>query len=146
MLGRRISVDSSPRSEPPSGSYLNPSYVRFQFTLIFLLWDPQDGDRLSPRKDLCQFFSVCPPPHSQHLSSKQTLSAGEVTLWCCPFNHVLLEGECAGEEGEGGRGFLVLHREAEHDEAFFFPFKDPGMLQRAGGREAGLQLVLGGWR
>ena len=50
------------------------------------------------------------------------------------------------EKEGGGREFLVLNGEAEHDEAFLPPLKDPVMSQFARGRGAGLQSVLGGWR
>lgn len=76
----RVSVDSTPRSESPLGSYFNPP-LPFQFILVFLLWDPQDGERLIPQKKApCQLFSLCLPPYSQPPGSKQTLSYGEVTV------------------------------------------------------------------
>jgi hypothetical protein len=41
--------------------------------------------------------------------------------------------------GRGGKGISGLHGEAEHDEAFFFPFKGPVRLPFAGDGGAGLQ-------
>lgn len=61
----------------------------------------------------------------------------------CPFNQVLLGGECAGEERREGEGSLALHGEAEHDEAFFPSLKIQPCSSLQGGRRAGVQLVLG---
>lgn len=51
---------------------------------------------------------------------------------CCPFNHVSLGGECAGEEEEGEGSFWFCMEKQNMMKHFSPPFKDPVMFQFAG--------------